>query len=82
LGNLNVRQLRELSGSLGVRNSSRMMKDAILITIGQLSKIGGVVNDATSSLQPEGGVGFKTKGAVIPKNVHVTTPNVITQSFH
>jgi hypothetical protein len=52
-GNLNVRQLRKVAGSLGVRNASRIIKDTILTTIGQLSKIGGSVYDATASLQPE-----------------------------
>jgi hypothetical protein len=64
-GNLNVRQLRKAAGSLGVRNSSRMLKDRI--TIGQLSKIGGVVNGATASLQPEVGAGCQTKRVSCPK---------------
>jgi hypothetical protein len=81
LGTLNVRQLRKVAGSLGVRNSSRMLKDTNIITIGQLSKIGGVVNDATASLQPEGGAGLKQNVRYFQENVHVPTPNVITQSF-
>jgi hypothetical protein len=44
-----------------------MLKDTILITIGQISKIGGVVYDATTSFQPEVCVGILTKNAEIPK---------------
>ena len=40
---LNLRQLRKLAGALGVRNSSRMTKPVVLITMGELSKIGAVV---------------------------------------
>jgi hypothetical protein len=53
LGNLNIRQLRKLAGSLGVRYASRMIKDTILITLGQLSIIGDRLYDATADLHPE-----------------------------
>jgi hypothetical protein len=39
-----------MAASLGVRNSSRMTLEKILITIGQLSKIGVVVNNATNAI--------------------------------
>jgi hypothetical protein len=52
-GNYNVRQLRKVAGSLGVRNASRMLKDTILITIGQLKQIGERLYDTTASSQPE-----------------------------
>jgi hypothetical protein len=51
-----------------------MIKDTILITIGQLSKIRERVYDATASLQPE-------KAVIIKNNVQLLTTNVITQSF-
>ena len=65
--NLNIRQLRKVAASLGVRNSSRMVKDTILITMGQLSKIGVVVNDGnnilptTTTVAAAGVVGGDTK---------------------
>ena len=40
---LNLRQLQKLAGALGMRNSSRMTKPVVLITMGELSKIGAVV---------------------------------------
>jgi hypothetical protein len=62
-GNLKIRHLRKVAGSLGVRTASRMVKYTILITIGKLSKIRVEVNDATNSVSPEGGAGCDTKRA-------------------
>jgi hypothetical protein len=39
-----------VAASLGVRNSSRMTLEKILITIGQLSKIGVVVHNAKNAI--------------------------------